>query len=58
MKTLKHLLLTNWHYFSHEFIDFGQINFLTGKTGSGKTTTLTANDTYKFAGLDKYDLSK
>jgi len=42
MKSLQHLLLTNWHYFSHEYLDFGQINFLTGKTGSGKTTIIDA----------------
>ncbi len=42
MKTLKKLLLTNWHYFSHEIIDFSQINFLTGENGSGKTTIIDA----------------
>ena len=42
MKTLKRLLLTNWHYFSHEVLDFNQINFLTGKNASGKTTIIDA----------------
>ena len=42
MKLLKHLLLINWHYFSHEYLDMDQINFLTGKTGAGKTTIIDA----------------
>ena len=42
MKTLTKLLLTNWHYFSHEVISFDQINFLTGTNGSGKTTIIDA----------------
>lgn len=42
MKLLKKLLLTNWHYFSHEVIEFGAVNFLTGKNASGKTTIIDA----------------
>ncbi len=42
MKVLKKLLLTNWHYFSHEVLEFDQINFLTGKNASGKTTIIDA----------------
>ena len=42
MKILKKLLLINWHYFTFEVIHFDNINFLTGKTGSGKTTIIDA----------------
>jgi len=42
MKTLKRLLLTNWHYFPHEVLELGQVNFLTGKNASGKTTIIDA----------------
>ena len=36
MKTLRKLLLINWHFFVHETIELKRLNFLTGKTGSGK----------------------
>jgi uncharacterized protein YPO0396 len=42
MKLLKKLLLINWHYFSHELIEFEKINFLTGKNASGKSTIIDA----------------
>lgn len=42
MKQLQKLLLTNWHYFPHEVLNFGQVNFLTGKNASGKTTIIDA----------------
>ncbi len=42
MKQLTRLLLVNWHYYSKEWIDFEQINFLTGKTGAGKSTLVDA----------------
>ncbi|MGI6377631.1 MAG: ATP-binding protein [Bacilli bacterium] len=42
MKKLNKLLLTNWHYFTHEVLNFGLVNFLTGKNASGKTTVIDA----------------
>ena len=42
MKKLKRMLLIHWHYFSHEMIEFGDINFLTGKNSSGKSTIIDA----------------
>lgn len=42
MKTLKRMLLINWHYINKQMIDFENINFLTGKNGSGKSTILDA----------------
>lgn len=42
MKQLKKLLLINWHYFGKEEIEFGQLNFLTGKNASGKSTIIDA----------------
>ncbi len=42
MKSLKRMLLINWHYINKQIIDFGNINFLTGKNGSGKSTILDA----------------
>ena len=29
MKLLKKLLLINWHYFSHQMIEFEQLNYMT-----------------------------
>ncbi len=42
MKILKRLLLRNWHYISFELIEFDKITYLTGKTGSGKSTMVDA----------------
>lgn len=42
MKVLRKLLLIHWHYFNHELIEFGQLNFLTGKNASGKSTIIDA----------------
>lgn len=42
MKIFKKLLLLKWHYIEHECIDFGKVNFLTGKNGSGKSTLIDA----------------
>ncbi len=42
MKLLQKMLLLNWHYFHDELIEFKQINFLTGKNSSGKTTMIDA----------------
>jgi uncharacterized protein YPO0396 len=42
MIVLKKLELINWHYFEYEVINFGMVNFLTGKNASGKTTLIDA----------------
>lgn len=42
MKKLKKILLINWLYFSKELIEVGDVNFLTGKNGSGKSTVIDA----------------
>ena len=42
MKKLKKMLLINWLYFSKELIEFDDVNFLTGKNGSGKSTIIDA----------------
>ncbi len=42
MKKLTRLLLINWHYYSVEMIEFDDINFITGKTGAGKSTVVDA----------------
>ena len=42
MKKLERMLLINWHYISKEMIEFSNINFLTGKNGSGKSTIIDA----------------
>ena len=42
MKKLTKMMLTKWHYFEHKIIDFEDINFLTGKNSSGKSTLIDA----------------
>lgn len=42
MKKLKKILLINWLYFSKEIIEVGDVNFLTGKNGAGKSTVIDA----------------
>ncbi len=42
MKKLKKILLINWLYFSRQLIEVGDINFLTGKNGAGKSTVIDA----------------
>jgi uncharacterized protein YPO0396 len=42
MKVMTKLLLIHWHYFGHELIEFGGLNFLTGKNASGKSTIIDA----------------
>ena len=42
MKKLKKILLINWLYFSKQIIEVGDINFLTGKNGAGKSTVIDA----------------
>lgn len=42
MKILRQMLLINWHFIVHETIEFKRLNFLTGKTGSGKSTIIDA----------------
>jgi uncharacterized protein YPO0396 len=42
MKLLKRLLLIKWHYIEREMIELENINFLTGKNASGKSTIIDA----------------
>lgn len=42
MKKLKKILLINWLYFSKELIEVGDVNFLTGNNGAGKSTIIDA----------------
>lgn len=42
MKIFTKLLILKWHYIEHEFIKLGNINFLTGKNASGKSTLIDA----------------
>ena len=42
MKQLKRMLLIHWHHYEKEVIEFGNINFLTGKTAAGKSTIIDA----------------
>lgn len=42
MKKLKKILLINWLYFSKQVIEVGDVNFLTGKNGAGKSTVIDA----------------
>lgn len=42
MKKLKRLLLIHWHHYQKEIIEFEDINFLTGKTATGKSTVIDA----------------
>lgn len=42
MKKLKKVLLINWHYFWNELIELDEINFLTGRNASGKSTMIDA----------------
>lgn len=42
MKRMTRILLIHWHYFTHEVISFGKLNFLTGKNASGKSTIIDA----------------
>lgn len=42
MKKLNRLLLINWHYFSMQMVNFGDINFLTGNNSAGKSTVIDA----------------
>ncbi|MHB1683873.1 MAG: ATP-binding protein [Bacilli bacterium] len=42
MKRLDKLLLVNWHYIVRDLLEFGQVTFLTGNNGAGKSTILDA----------------
>lgn len=56
MKKLKKILLINWLYFSKEIIEVGDVNFLTGKNGAGKSTV--ENGTRIRFAVYEYDESK
>lgn len=42
MKLLRKFLLINWHYIDYELLELENINFLTGKNASGKSTIIDA----------------
>ena len=42
MKKARRLLLINWHGYVKALLSFGDVNFLTGKTGSGKSAIVDA----------------
>lgn len=42
MKKLKKVLLINWLYFGKQVVEFGDLNFLTGKNSVGKSTLIDA----------------
>lgn len=42
MKKLRKVLLINWLYYEKTLVNFDDINYITGKTGSGKTTFIDA----------------
>ena len=42
MKKIENVTLINWHYISYEKMELKDVNFLTGKNGSGKTTIIDA----------------
>ena len=42
MKRLNRMLLIHWYTYEREVVEFGRINFLTGKTASGKSTIIDA----------------
>ena len=42
MKKLKKIHLTNWHYIPFKTLELEDINFLTGHSGSGKSTVIDA----------------
>lgn len=42
MRKLERCLLIHWHNFEKEVVEFDDINFLTGKTASGKSTIIDA----------------
>ena len=42
MKKLSKMLLIHWYGYQREVIEFGDINFLTGKTAAGKSTVIDA----------------
>ena len=42
MKKLSKMLMTYWYSYENELIDFGMLNFFTGKTAAGKSTIIDA----------------
>ena len=42
MKRLSRMLLIHWYTYDRELIEFGNLNFLTGNTASGKSTIIDA----------------
>ena len=58
MKRLKKILLMNWLYFSKQVIELDDINFLTGKTGAGKSTIIDALQIVLLGELNERNFNK
>jgi len=58
MKKMTKLLLINWLYFEKQLIDFGDINFLTGKNSSGKSTIIDALQVVLLGVTNQYSFNK
>ncbi len=55
---MTNLLLIHWHYFNVEVIPFGQLNFLTGKNASGKSTLIDAMQIVLYGDTSGYFFNK
>lgn len=58
MKRLKKILLMNWLFFSKQVIELDDINFLTGKTGAGKSTIIDALQIVLLGETDEKNFNK
>ena len=58
MKKLTKLLLIDWLYFEKQIIDFGDINFLTGKNSAGKSTIIDALQVVLLGDTSKKNFNK
>ncbi len=58
MIKITNLLLIHWHYFNVEVVPFGQLNFLTGKNASGKSTLIDAMQIVLYGDTSGYFFNK
>ena len=58
MKMLKRILLINWLYYTKQLMEVGDINFLTGKTGAGKSTIVDALQIVLLGELNTHNFNK
>ncbi len=58
MIKMTNLLLIHWHYFNVEVVPFGQLNFLTGKNASGKSTLIDAMQIVLYGDTSGYFFNK